>query len=63
MGGAANRISDKELLETINTLDLLAVDALEKAKREIQIKAHANDMSNLIYDIYRDKKSKGVDRL
>lgn len=59
LGNSAERMSDNELLETINTLDLLAADAIRQAKRKLQIKAHAVDFANLIYYIYKDKKSKG----
>jgi hypothetical protein len=60
LGDVADRMSDKELLETINALDLLAKDALEHARREIQIKADARDLAELIYDIYQDKKKSAV---
>lgn len=56
LGDVADRLSDEELLETINTLDLLAKDALDLAKREVQMKADARDLAQLIYDIYQDKK-------
>jgi hypothetical protein len=56
LGSVSDRMSDEELLETIDTLDLLAKDALEHAKREVQMKADAKDLANLIYDIYQDKK-------
>lgn len=56
LGSVADRMSDEELLETIGTLDLLAKDALDQAKRKVQMKADAADLANLIYDIYQDKK-------
>lgn len=58
LGKVSDRMSDEELLTTIDTLDLLAKDALEHARREVQMKADAKDLANLIYDIYKDKKSK-----
>lgn len=56
LGDVASRMSDEELTETIKTLDLLAKDALEQARREVQMKADARDLAELIYDIYQDKK-------
>jgi division protein CdvB (Snf7/Vps24/ESCRT-III family) len=56
LGDVADRMSDEELLETINTLDLLAIDALDDAKRKAQMKADARDLAELLYDIYQDKK-------
>lgn len=60
LGNVADKMSDEELLETIGTLDLLAKDALKQAKHKVQLKSDAKDLANLIYDIYQDKKSKGV---
>lgn len=60
LGKVADRMSDDELSQTIGTLDLLAKDALKQAHQRIQTKADAIDLANLIYDIYQDKKSKGV---
>jgi hypothetical protein len=56
IGSDADKMSDDELEEVIGTLDLLAKDALELARREIRMKSDAKDLANLIYDIYQDKK-------
>lgn len=58
LGKDASRMSDEELLETIETIDLLAKDALDLARHKLQTKADARDLANLIYDIYQDKKRK-----
>jgi hypothetical protein len=56
LGKDADRMSDTELMEVIDTLDLLAKDALDLARRKISMKNDAKDLANLVYDIYQDKK-------
>lgn len=56
LGDSAVGMSDNEISEVIITLDLMAVDALEKAKHRLAVKKDARAMAELIYDIYQDKK-------
>jgi len=57
LGNDGNNMSDEQIAELIETLDLIAVQALKDA-REQRMKQDAMAMANLTYDIYRDKKSK-----
>lgn len=56
LGSVANTMSDKDIKEVINTLDLMAKDSLEEARKRLEMKRDARDLANLIYDIYQDKK-------
>lgn len=56
LGTDAEGMSDEQILEVINTLDLLAKDALDLAKLQLKRKKGAGELANLIYDIYQDKK-------
>ncbi len=56
LGDVAISMSDQEISEVVETLDLLAKDSLETARRKLQIKKDAKNMANLIYDIYQEKK-------
>lgn len=58
LGRDASRVSDVEIEELLTALDLLAKDALEEAQQQIRMKNDAEDMANLIYDIYKDKVHK-----
>lgn len=57
LGESADRMTDEDLLEVLNTLDLLAKDAVENARRKVIMHSDAKDLANLIYDIYQNKKS------
>lgn len=57
LGKDARDMSDEQILEVIETLDLLAQDALQEAKRKIAMKRDAKQMAELLYDIYNDKKT------
>lgn len=56
LGEVAVGMTDEDIEETINTLDLLAKDALKLAREELARKKDAKAMAHLIYDIYQDKK-------
>jgi len=56
LGKDADSMTDEEILNVINTLDLLAKDALEQAKRKIRMKKDAKALAELTYDIYKEKK-------
>lgn len=56
LGNDAVGMTDDEILNVINTLDLLAKDAIDHAKKEIRIKKDAKVLAELMYDVYQDKK-------
>jgi hypothetical protein len=58
LGDEAKNMSDEEIENTIETLDLLAVEALDKARQK-RISEDAAAMAELIYDIHKDKKKSG----
>lgn len=55
LGQISDDMSDEQIIETVKTLDVLAVEALKSVERKR--KADAFALANLIYDIYKDKKS------
>ncbi|HXR50143.1 MAG TPA: hypothetical protein VN778_03910 [Verrucomicrobiae bacterium] len=55
LGSNADSMSDDEIINVIQTLDVLAVEALIKSRE--QMKADALALAELAYDIYRDKKA------
>lgn len=61
LGKDARKMTDEEVLETINTLDVMANDALVQARKK-QMERDSMDLANLIYDIYQDKKNKKLSR-
>lgn len=56
LGSDAIRMTDEEIVEVITTLDLLARDALETARNKLRLENDTEDLAQLIYDIYQDKK-------
>lgn len=56
LGEDAADMSDEEIASVIQTLDSLAKASLEEAKTRLKMKKDAEDLANLIYDIYQDKK-------
>lgn len=54
LGGDAEGMTDKQIIEVIQTLDAIAVEALRNRKERMQTDALA--LAELIYDIYQDKK-------
>lgn len=49
-------MSDEEIEQVVATLHSLAKSAIDDAKTKLRMKKDANDLANLIYDIYQDKK-------
>jgi hypothetical protein len=60
LGADAKDMTDAEIEYVIETLDIMAKDALKLGKEELHRKRDAKRMAELIYDIYQDKKSKGI---
>lgn len=56
LGKDANGMSDEDIESVVQTLDLLAKDALQKAKVKIRMKKDAKALAELIYDCYIDSK-------
>jgi hypothetical protein len=57
LGSDAVGMSDKEIIEVISTLDVIAKDTLETARKQMKMKRDAADLAQLIHDIYQDKKN------
>lgn len=55
LGNKANNMTNEQIEELVETLDVIAVQALKDA-REKRMKEDALAMANLIYDIYQDKR-------
>jgi hypothetical protein len=55
LGKTASGMTDEEIEELVENLDVIAVHALKDA-REKRMKEDASAMAELIYDIYQDKK-------
>jgi hypothetical protein len=55
LGSSADSMSDDDIINVIETLDVLAVEALRKSRE--QMEADALALAELTYDIYRDKKA------
>jgi len=58
LGGKAEGMSDEEIRFVIETLHLMAKDALKLSTEEVHRKRDAYRLAQLTYDIYQDKKSK-----
>jgi hypothetical protein len=56
LGRKADTMSDSEVAELVDSLDVIAAEALRLA-REKRAKEDAMALADLIYDIYKDKKS------
>lgn len=56
LGKDAVGMTDDEIANVIETLDILAKDALQEAQRKIRMKKDVKALAELIYDIYQDKK-------
>lgn len=61
LGKDAVCMTDAQIEDVISTLDLLAKDSLEQARRRLRIKRDATAMAELIYDVYQDKKKSPKD--
>lgn len=57
-GETAESMSDEQIENTIETLDLLATQALKQAKEERLRKEDAKKLAELTYDIYKESKDK-----
>jgi hypothetical protein len=57
LGEDAVGMADDEILNVINTLDLLAKDALQEAKRKIRIMQDAKGLAEIIYSEYKSQKN------
>lgn len=55
LGNMAKEMSDEEIIELVDNLDAIAIDALRQA-REKRMKEDAMAFAELLYDIYQDKK-------
>lgn len=58
LGKDAEGMTNDEVQFVIETLDLMAKDALKLSKEELHRKRDAYRMAQLTYDIYQEKKSK-----
>lgn len=56
LGTDAAGLADDEILNIINTLDLVAKDALEEARRKVRMKKDAKELAEVVYSVYKDKK-------
>jgi hypothetical protein len=56
LGKKADNMSDSEVAELVDNLDVIAVEAL-RLSHEKQMKEDVIALANLIYDIYQDKKN------
>ena len=57
LGKDAEEMSDSEIKEVIETLDLMAMDALQVSKEDLLRKRDAKRLAKLTYDIYRQNKT------
>lgn len=56
LGKNADSMTDREIQDVVETLDLVAKDALRQAKEKLLRKRDAKQLAELIYDIYQDKR-------
>lgn len=56
LGKDSESMTDDEIAFTIETLDLMAKDALNLSEEDLHRKRDAYRMAQLTYDIYKDKK-------
>lgn len=55
LGKMAKEMTDEEIINLVDNLDAIAIDALRQA-REKRMKEDAMAFAELLYDIYQDKK-------
>jgi len=58
LGKKAEDMSDPEIEFVIETLDLMAKDALQISREKLLMKRDAHRLAELTYDIYQDSKKK-----
>lgn len=63
LGKTAERMTDEEIDSVIETLDLLAVEALKLSKEDLLRKRDAKRLAELTYDIYQEQRGARNDRL
>ena len=63
LGKTAERMTDEEIDSVIETLDLLAVEALKLSKEDLLRKRDAKRLAELTYDIYQEQQGARNDRL
>lgn len=56
LGKDAEKMTDQQIEDTIETLDLLATQAFKQAEEERLRKQDAKKLAELTYDIYKDSK-------
>jgi len=57
LGKDAAGMTDDEIEFVIETLDLMAVDALKLSKEELIRKRDAKQLADLTYDLYRESQN------
>jgi hypothetical protein len=56
LGKKSEGMSDEEIKFVVETLDLMAKDALKISKEQVHRKRDAYRLAQLTYDIYQNKK-------
>lgn len=62
LGKTAENMTDVEIESVVETLDLLAVEALKHGKEELLRKRDAKKLAELTYDIYKEQKVRQNDK-
>ena len=57
LGQVADDMTNDEIIDVIESLDLLAKDALKVSKEDLLRKRDAKRLAELTYDIYRENKT------
>jgi len=60
LGKDAETMTDRGIEEVVNTLDLLAKDALQEAKRRIGMKKDAKGLADIVYSEYNRNEAKNT---
>ena len=58
LGDDAIGMTDSEIIDVVNTLDLLAKDALQEARRRIKMKNDAKGLAEIIYSEYKSSANR-----
>jgi hypothetical protein len=58
LGKDAEEMTDQEIMTVIETLDLMAKDSLQEAKRRIRMKKDAKGLAEVTYSVYQDEKKR-----
>ena len=62
LGGVAENMTDEEIESVVETLDLLAIEALKYSNEELLRKRDAKQLAELTYDIYKEQKTRQNDK-